>query len=223
MQYGLWLFDCDGVILDSNSLKTDAFHRIGMGYGPEDARALVRYHLENGGVSRFEKLSYFFRDIRGEIDYQKKLRAALAEYGEFVKAGLRRCLEVPGIRAFLKKLRETEGLRAFVISGSEEEELRQVFSERGLASYFDGIFGSPAKKRDIVSELCSLERRPGSDLRAVFCGDSRLDYEVARAFGIDFIMIHGYTEWEDWQKTIPGEIICARDFDELTRREEVLG
>ena len=153
-EYDIWLFDCDGVILNSNALKTEAFRRVGMGYGAQDAECLVQYHLENGGISRFDKLRFFFREIRGETEFDHKLQAALGDYGAFVSAGLRRCLEVPGVRDFVGGLRGTKGRRTFVVSGSEEEELREVFKDRGLDQYFDGVFGSPAKKYDIITMLC---------------------------------------------------------------------
>ncbi|MFQ5801473.1 MAG: HAD family hydrolase [Candidatus Methylomirabilales bacterium] len=220
-KYGIWLFDCDGVILDSNPLKTEAFRRVGMAHGAREAESLVRYHLNNGGISRFDKLEFFFREICGEIEFHDKLRAALADYGEFVSAGLHRCPELPGVRDFLERLRRAKGIRTFVVSGSHEEELREVFKVRGLDQYFDGIFGSPAKKCDIITSLCSRERSTGPPRRIVFCGDSRLDYEVAMACCIEFIMVYGYTEWEGWREAIRGDIISARDFRELVGRVEV--
>lgn len=216
--YNCWLFDCDGVILDSNSLKTEAFRRVGMTYGSREADALVEYHVKYGGISRYQKLEFFFRTICGEVEFQDKLRAALADYGAFVSAGLRQCPEVPGVRDFLGLLRGTTGVRIFVVSGSDEEELRGVFKDRGLDRYFNGIFGSPAQKRDIVARLCTVEASQGPAPHAVFCGDSRLDYEVAVACGTEFIMIYGYTEWDGWREALRGDIVRARDFRELFDR-----
>jgi hypothetical protein len=33
----------------------------------------------------------------------------------------------------------------------------------------------------------------------LFLGDSRLDHEVAKAFGLDFIFLSQWTEFSDWQ------------------------
>ena len=62
-RYKTLIFDCDGVILDSNRLKTQAFFEASKRYGKRAATKLVEYHLENGGVSRFKKFEYFFSDI----------------------------------------------------------------------------------------------------------------------------------------------------------------
>jgi phosphoglycolate phosphatase-like HAD superfamily hydrolase len=208
-EFGTWLFDCDGVILDSNSLKTEAFRRVGLAYGTNEAEALVNYHVTHGGMSRHRKLRHFFREILGRHDCEDELREALARYAAFVGEGLRRCPEVPGVREFLARLRKSGDVRMYVVSGSDQEELRGVFQDRGLAPYFDGIFGSPAEKPEIVRDLCSDNGRGG---RAVFCGDSRLDYEAAIASGIEFVMIYGYTEWTGWRESVRAETICARDF-----------
>ena len=59
-QYATCVFDCDGVVLDSNQIKTQAFYNATQSYGHEFADQLVNYHLKNGGVSRYEKFEYFF-------------------------------------------------------------------------------------------------------------------------------------------------------------------
>ena len=47
-------FDCDGVILNSNKVKTNAFYKIALEYGDESAKKLVNYHIKNGGISRYK-------------------------------------------------------------------------------------------------------------------------------------------------------------------------
>ena len=59
-KYKTWFFDCDGVLLDSNQLKSDAYYQVGLPYGKENAQALVEYNKRLGGVTRFEKFKYFF-------------------------------------------------------------------------------------------------------------------------------------------------------------------
>lgn len=211
-EFGTWLFDCDGVILDSNSLKTDAFRRVGLAYGEKEAEALVAYHVAHGGISRYRKMQHFFHEILGRSDFENEMREALDRFAAFVGEGLRHCPEVPGVRDVLDRLRKSGDVRLFVVSGSDQEELRGVFQDRGLASYFDGIFGSPAEKPAIVRELCPDNGPGGRSSQAVFCGDSRIDYETANALGLTFIMVYGYTEWKDWRATLPGDTLCVPDF-----------
>jgi hypothetical protein len=39
------VFDCDGVVLNSNRIKTEAFRLVAAPYGEAAAEALVQYHL----------------------------------------------------------------------------------------------------------------------------------------------------------------------------------
>jgi len=53
--YKTLVFDCDGVILNSNKLKTQAFYQATLPYGESKAQAMVNYHVQNGGISRYRK------------------------------------------------------------------------------------------------------------------------------------------------------------------------
>ena len=208
--YDIWFLDCDGVVLDSNSLKTEAFRRVGMAYGVKEAEALVHYHVENGGMSRYKKLDYFFKEILRRTRYEEDFQNALAEFGDFVSGRLRECPEIPGVRNFLERLQTTGTRYVYVVSGSDEEELRNVFSVRRLSGYFEGIYGSPATKEEILSRLFPPSRPP-----AVYCGDSQIDYRIATDLGLDFIMVYGHTEWKEWEIQIGPHKLAVRDFNEL--------
>ena len=45
-------FDFDGVLVDSVSIKTEAFRKLFKGFGQQCVEALVYYHIEHGGISR---------------------------------------------------------------------------------------------------------------------------------------------------------------------------
>lgn len=61
--YRTLVFDCDGVILNSNGIKTEAFHTVAMPYGESAAAELVSYHVLNGSISRFGKFEYLLSNI----------------------------------------------------------------------------------------------------------------------------------------------------------------
>ena len=62
-EYNSIIFDCDGVILNSNKIKTRAFRMASFAFGYEASNSLESYHLKNGGVSRYAKFDYFLKNI----------------------------------------------------------------------------------------------------------------------------------------------------------------
>jgi len=190
------LFDCDGVLLDSNALKTEAFERVGAQFGADAAQALVRYHVEQGGVSRYRKFEYLLSTILGQEASLQKIEQLAAQYSECVYNALLSCPLADGI-ASLREL--TPDATWMVVSGGDQKELRAVFSHRKIADYFDGgIFGSPDNKRVILNKLFSedkIARHP-----SLFIGDSRYDHEVAFEAGCNFVFATKWTEFHGWER-----------------------
>ena len=80
-KYRSLVFDCDGVLLDSNKVKSDAFYELALFAGKEKANELLTYHLKNGGVSRYEKIKYFYSEILKK-KLQKKMSIKANLYGK---------------------------------------------------------------------------------------------------------------------------------------------
>lgn len=200
--YTTLVFDCDGVVLDSNKVKTEAFYQATLPYGEAAARAMVDYHVANGGVSRYKKFAYFLEQIAPNIvpSYAEQqgpnLETLLQAYAGHVREGLLRCVVAPGLEALRE---QTPDARWLIVSGGDQAELRDVFASRGIAEWFDGgIFGSPDTKDEILArELASGNIQPP----ALFLGDSKYDYHAASAAGLDFVFLSGWSEverWEEW-------------------------
>ena len=190
------IFDCDGVVLDSNKVKIQAFYQADLPYGEEAAQALVDYHVSHGGISRYKKFALFLEEIvpayaAGCIG--PNLEALLDSYAMQVKQGLLTCEVAPGLQDLREKTKDAKWL---IVSGVDQEELREVFAQRGLAELFDsGIFGSPDTKDAILArELASGNiQQP-----ALFLGDSKYDYQAAQQAGLDFVFLSGWSEIKDW-------------------------
>ena len=193
-RYATMMFDCDGVILDSNRIKTEAFFAVALPYGKSVADALVAHHKEHGGISRYRKFEYFLDNIVGGPREQSALHCLLEAYAREVRQGLLTCRVNPG----LEPLRlATSGARWLVVSGGDQNELRDVFSKRNLAHMFEGgIFGSPDTK-DII--LAREKSNANIRLPALFIGDSRYDHEAAVRAGLDFVFLSEWSEFYDWK------------------------
>ncbi len=192
--YGTLIFDCDGVILNSNKVKTQAFYTTALPYGEQAAQSLVDYHVQNGGISRYKKFELFLNELLPPEASKPSLDELLKLYGETVRQNLLSCEVAEG----LKELRQqTTHAQWLIVSGGDQNELQDLFSAKDLAQLFDGgIFGSPDTKDQILSrELANGNiQQP-----AIFFGDSKYDYQAAKTAGIDFIFLSGWTEVKDWQ------------------------
>lgn len=198
--YDVMVFDCDGVILNSNKVKTDAFYESVRSYGESYAQALVEYHVKNGGVSRYKKYEYFFANILKVDIVQKELAFLLSDFASRVRQGLMSCDIADG----LEELRsQSQHAKWFIVSGGDQAELREIFTLRGLECFFDGgIFGSPDSK-DII-----LHREVAGKLTAgvgLFVGDSQYDYEAATRAGLDFIFVKKWSEFSGAESYFEGK------------------
>lgn len=199
-QYSTLVFDCDGVVLNSNQVKTDAFYQAALPYGAAAAWALVEYHVAHGGISRYKKFAHFLEQIAPQYALGftgPGLDGLLQSYADEVIGGLLRCEIAPG----LATLREqTPGARWMIVSGGDQAELRDVFTQRGLAQLFDGgIFGSP----DTKDEILAREKNNGNICQsALFLGDSKYDYRAASRAGLDFVFLSEWSEVERWKEWV---------------------
>lgn len=197
--YASLIFDCDGVLLNSNPIKTRAFYKATLPYGEDAARSMVDYHLSNGGISRYEKFNYFLTEIVSSGQKGPDKEELLEYFAREVRKGLLSCEITPG----LQELRiGTSHAKWFVISGGNQNELHHVFKERGLEDFFDGgIFGSPDSKDDIMSK----EMGNGNIcLPALFLGDSKYDYDTSLRAGVEFIFVSDWSEFVGWRRFFAG-------------------
>lgn len=201
-RYRSLVFDCDGVVLDSNRLKTEAFRRIALPWGTAAAEALVAYHTAHGGIARQVKFTHFIAQILpnhaapGSLP-APPLEALLEAYAAEVRAGLMTCAAAEGLEALRAA---TPGARWLIVSGGDQTELRGVFAARGLATHFDGgIFGSPDNKDRILARELAAGTIPRP---ALFLGDSRYDHEAAARAGLDFVFVSAWSEFAGWTEHV---------------------
>ena len=193
-EFATLIFDCDGVILDSNKIKTNAFYNTALPYGEDAAEALVNFHERNGGISRYVKFEYFLEKILGLKVEPKKINKLLNSFVSEIKEELILCQISPG----LEELRKNSDSNWLIVSGGDQKELRYIFSERNLTKNFNcGIFGSPETKEVILSR----EIHNGNiKFPALFIGDSKYDHRAAKATNIDFVFAYEWTEVKDWRE-----------------------
>lgn len=188
--YEIYIFDCDGVILDSNELKIEAMKNALEAHFSDQKiiDECVDYFRHNFGKSRFHHIVHFLDTIlmvpldkRGNLE-----QLILVDFSERCRTLYLSAELTPGFMTFLE---QCKGKR-YVASGSEQGELRDIFFQRGLDMYFDGVFGSPTPKAALIQSILEQEK----NTNAVMFGDAESDMLSARQNKIDFVFYTPYSK-----------------------------
>ena len=195
-EYKTLVFDCDGVVLNSNQLKIQAYYDVAIKFGASEfqAQALVDHHVKLGGISRYPKFEYFLREIMQQGVTEQAMQALLDSFTAEVKRLLTDCEIAPD----LMRVREANPhAKWMIISGGDQAELREIFQQRGIDRLFEaGIYGSPDNKDTILAR----ELDAGSIVKpALFIGDSRYDHQASTNAGLDFVFLSNWTDVQGWQ------------------------
>lgn len=196
-KYKSIIFDCDGVILNSNKIKTNGFRFVTENYGETISRELVKYHIKNGGISRYAKFDYFINEIlkiKSVLEKEKLLMEFLNKYSEYTIKELLNSEIAYGLEVIREK---TKGIKWHIVSGGDQKELNYIFKKKGIQNLFDGgIFGSPDNKDLIIKR----EKNNKNILTpSLYLGDSKLDYIVSNSNNLDFIFVSDWTEFKEYK------------------------
>jgi len=183
LKYKHLIFDFDGVLVESNEIRFDGFRLLFKNYPQDQVERLVLYAKINGGLSRYEKIKYFFKQIRNEPIRDDNVQLLAKQYSELVKQKVIDAEPVKGSLEFLSNHKNNYDFA--VVSGSDQEELRDVCKAREIDHFFLEILGSPASKESNIALL--LTKMGWGRKSCLFIGDSINDFDAARANGIDFI------------------------------------
>ncbi|WP_322003665.1 HAD family hydrolase [Marinobacter alexandrii] len=191
--YATLIFDCDGVVLNSNAVKTRAFYQTAIEFGQDAAERMVAYHTANGGVSRFRKFDYFLTQIIAGHDGLPSIHELVDTYAGIVKQGLLDSDVEPTLEMIKDRAPNAKWL---IVSGGAQDELRWVFQKKKIDKLFEGgIFGSPDSKEEILDREIGL----GNIVEpALFVGDSKYDYLASKKYDIDFVFVKQWTEFSGW-------------------------
>lgn len=200
--YKAVIFDFDGVILESADIKTAGLVEAFSDY-PQHGEAIRAYDRAHMGLSRHAKVEGIYREVLG-IPRAEAERTSRAE--AFTRFTLDRVLSCPFVPGALEVLQSLDSrCMAFIASGTPHEELEVVVGHREIRGYFEEVWGSPATKVEIVSDI--LARHGLDSGEVLFVGDSLTDYAAATEAGVPFLARetpHFVERWKELKAaTIP--------------------
>lgn len=189
------IFDFDGVIVDSNTIKRNAFLQL---FPKEDRHVqkiiheLVDFEPES---SRYEKLQKTFTRMgkpAGEIpklveEYSRKYNTIIQK--EITESGLMR-----GVKKTLSELCQNYSL--YINTGTPRESIEQTIDTLGISHFFKGVYARPENKEENIHNI--LMKENALPKQAVVVGDGPSDLQSAQVTGCRFIGLRNdFNGWKD--------------------------
>ncbi len=177
------ILDFDGVIVESVDIKTQAFRELFSRY-TEEVEPVVRYHLQNNGVSRFIKFRHIWENIL-QKQYSDAVRDKLGiDFSAIVLDRVVSCPFVAGALEFLKRFYSNVPL--YIASAVPEEELADIVKRKGISGYFTGKYGfPPTTKKEAISDVIRRQAIPANEI--LYVGDTIEDFRASSDAGTFFI------------------------------------
>lgn len=177
-------FDFDGVLAESVNVKTEAFRQLYLPFGKEIADRVVAHHLDNGGISRFEKIRLYHRSWLNEELTDEQVQEWAQKFSELVLQGVIDAPEVRGAQTFLDN--HSSKYACWIITGTPTEEIKIILDKRGWKNYFIEAFGSPNKKPHWTEHILAQNQLKREE--TVFIGDALADYEASQHSKLHYIL-----------------------------------
>lgn len=176
------LFDFDGVIIDSNSIKDDAYRYIFREYVDKLVDKFIKYHQKNGAISRYIKIKYFYEEFLGKKCSESSLEKHLTEFSEVTLEKLsNKDLLINSTVNFIK---QNTSLNYHIVSGTDENDLNKLCKALEIDNQFLSIKGSPTEKNELVKNILDKYNYQKEETRLI--GDSIKDFEAANSNNIVF-------------------------------------
>ena len=182
-KYTTIFWDFDGVILNSDEVRTEGFKYIFDSYSKKYVDKLINYHNMNGGLSRYEKIEYFSQKILDKKLNDQEKRDLTQLYGDYCRKRL--CDKNLLIKSSISFIKENYKKFYFhLVSASDEKELIYLCSNLDIKKYFKSISGSPINKIKNIRKL--LKTNNYNKKKCCLIGDSINDKFAATENRISF-------------------------------------
>ena len=192
------IFDFDGVICNSNNVKTHCLKKaVEVNINKTAAEDFEKHHKLNGGISRYVKYKRIVEKYKCRQDVYDKMITDTSKLlkKEFIK------LKLVDKAELIFKYFFNSGDKIFIASGGNEDEIKVLCERWGITKYFEGIYGSPKEKMSI----CKKIREKYKQSKIKMYGDSKYDYECAEKINAEFIFVSQYADSKEWFKENMGQ------------------
>lgn len=190
--FGAVVFDFDGTLVDSASLKRAGYRAgmaaVGIPETPEIWAAYDRHRFSNRRVL----LAACFTDVCGTEPTAEQAQLLVAGYTDHVLAHPEQVHVLPGIERFACR---SGGMPLYVSSNAPGEEVLATCQGLGIIAYFRQVFGFPLSKVTAISQVANSNGIAVGEV--LYVGDHPGDEELAASVGAQFVHLDPTGEFRD--------------------------
>jgi len=182
----LYVFDLDGVLIDSEDNMRKSFDSLNTGRDFNDY---------------FKLIGKPFKDILTEMGILTDQHYLMTKYNQFSSKNSKLIKFYDGVEEHLQHLK-SQGKKLAVVTSKHKDRTHDILSKLDVEFDFiccptEGLRGKPSPDQ-LLYTLAHCNTSPKD---AVYVGDMIVDKECADASGVDFIHAeYGYGEVECWNK-----------------------
>ena len=195
------LFDFDGTLFDTNKIKARNIQRALASeiVDDDELRSAVDYFMRNSGLPRELKIQKLLKQNQDE---------ALRFYEKLNALTLYQSLPIPDALAYLKQNQTTQ-VKNVILSGGDRQEIEQILKHNNAANLITDIYAGPKTKSHNMQQII---KKYGDVAGVKFFGDSKIDFDVAASFSMEFVFIHGYAHDKSWFENNEHNVRVFHDF-----------
>ena len=153
-------------------------------YGLNVANKVKKYHLLNGGVSRFEKFKIWHKEYLNIDLSEKDITDMSIQFSDLVLENVIKSNQIDGSFKFIKS--NFKKFKFWIITGTPTPEIKFILDIFFINKFFIGVYGSPNKKKywtEYLIKKNNLKRK-----KTLFIGDALTDHEAANFSHIHFAL-----------------------------------
>jgi len=199
------IFDCDGVLLDSAHIKTEAFLELFKDCTEEQLKEIKEHHERYGGYTRYYKIQHYSTKYRNKSLNAFELAAEARKFSDIVLEKVKKCNVKEGVVEFLEK--NHRELDMHVVSGTPIFELDEILKAHNLRHYFKSYYGTNEYKGKtcFINFIMEDYDREGS----FYIGDALSDFEDAIEADLDFVGV------VDKKNPFPENVLIIKNLNQL--------
>lgn len=190
------VFDFDGVLVDSNQVKIDAFVTVLPETEPQ-LRKLMK-EMYDPGETRYEMFEAVLKKSgKSENEIPDLIKKYSEQYNKIVQEHITRRGLAQEVLETLRGLQKSECI-LYLFSNTPLEALRETVNRLGILGLFKSVLGRPRSKKENLRAVIEKERV--APVLVVVVGDGESDRQAASELGCFFIGLrnshNGWTEVE---------------------------